>query len=476
MGEIVKKTFLISFLLTLFTLSQFGQISFAEELTKKELLAEIKLMKIRMTQLEETLKRFTEGASESEKEPTTWIPTNAKILPSGNVEEANKCSAEKLSPKPENRPILRQGERGVAGHLRALEKRGTEYIASDLPDPENNNILRQGERGVAGHLQALKKRGQGLEFSGSLEIEAGYESFKGKGSKNEDTSFLDLATVELVVDAYLPNSLKAHIIFDYEEGEGVNIDEAMLHFQAEDVCQPDCSCDSPWFASLGRMTVPFGYYESHFITDPLTLVLGETQEVAALGGIHSGPFTFAAGVYNGDMDEAGKEDHIDKFVGAAFFRLNERVLPNLTLFSGISYISNIADSNELTDFFDDEFGTDTLIARVDGISAFLSLSFREVFAFEAEWVSALDSFKEDKRFEPKAWNLELAFRPLETMEIGLRYSGSDDALNFLPETQYGVIAAYEIFENTSIGIEYLHESFDNRDKINRVTTQIGVQF
>ena len=135
-----------------------------------------------------------------------------------------------------------------------------------------------------------------------------------------------------------------------------------------------------------------------------------------------------------------------------------------------------ADSNELTDFFDDEFGTDTLIDRVDGISAFLSLSFKELFYLEAEWVSALDNFKEEKRFEPKAWNLELAFRPLETMELGLRYSGSDDALDFLPETQIGVIAAYEIFANTSIGIEYLYEEFENNDKINRVTTQLGVQF
>ncbi len=441
----MKKTLTAILLLIFFCLFHLSPKAYAEGLTKKEILAELQLMKERMAKLEEALAKLDKPAPKTDNSanpsPNRSFSTNYNVIETPEQESAAECIAENLT-----------------------------------PEPEDKRILQQGERGVAGHLQALRKRGEGLEFSGSLEIEGGYESFRAKSQKREDSSFLELATVELVVDAYLSDSLRAHIIFDYEDGEGIDIDEAMLHFRAEDVCQPDCACNSPWFASLGRMTVPFGYYESHFISDPLTMVLGETQEIAALGGVHSGPFTLAAGAYNGDIDEAGKEDHIDNFVAAAFFRLDEKAISNLTLLSGISYISNITDSNELTQFFDDEFNTDTVLDRVNGISAFLSLSFKKLFSLEAEWVSALDSFKEDPNFEPKAWNLELAYRPLETMEIGLRYSGSKDALNFLPETQFGIIAAYEIFANTSIGIEYLYEEYENSDQANRITTQLGVQF
>ena len=498
----MKKILTISFLLLLFIVFQLCRESCAADLTKEDIMTELQVLKARMVRLEQALEEIEGTSSSPDKSAVNQTATELKVAPQDKVETTPKCTAENRIRETENNRILRQGERGVVGHWEALKKTGkpdkstveqtsselkvapedkiettTECTAENLlPEAEDNRILRQGERGVVGHLRALRETGEGLELSGSLEIEAGYEHLKPKHEKSEKSSFLELATVEIVIDAYLSNSLKAHIIFDYEEGEGVDIDEAMLHYQAEDVCQPDCSCNSPWFASLGRMTVPFGYYESHFITDPLTLVLGETQEVAALGGVHSGSFTLAAGVYNGDMDEEGKEDHIDNFVAAVFFQLDEKAIPDFALQTGISYISNIADSNELTDFFDDEFGVDTVMDRVDGISAFLSLSFKEMFSLEAEWVSALDKFKEDQRFEPKAWNLELAVRLLENMEIGLRYGGSEDALNFLPETQFGVIAAYEIFENTSIGFEYLYEEFDNKDKINRITTQLGVEF
>ncbi len=464
----MKKILTLSFLLFLFGFFQFSSKVSAATLTREEVMAELQLLKERMLRLEQALEDIEEKSPRSDK------------------------SAEIQTSETASKSILRQGERGVAGHLRALqvlpddkgqnvsecsaENRTSAATGMQISEADDGRILRQGERGVVGHLRAMSESGEGIQFSGALEIEAGYERFKPRSEKSEESGFLELATVELVVDAYLYDSLKAHIIFDYEDGEGVDIDGAMLHFQAEDVCQPDCSCRSPWFASLGLMTVPFGYYESHFINDPLTLILGETQEVAALAGVHGGPFTLAAGVYNADMDVEGKDDHIDSFVAAAFFRLDEKAIPDFSLQSGISYISNIADSNELVDFFDDEFGADSVVDRVDGISAFLSLSFKEMFSLQAEWVSALDSFKEDKGFEPKAWNLELAYRPLETMEIGLRYGGSDEALNFLPETQLGAILAYEIFKNTSIGIEYLYEEFESRDKANRVTTQLGIEF
>ena len=143
---------------------------------------------------------------------------------------------------------------------------------------------------------------------------------------------------------------------------------------------------------------------------------------------------------------------------------------------GVSYISNIADSDELTEFIKDEFESEAIEDYVAGAGTFLSASYDERYYLEVEWISALASFEEDRRFKPEAWNLEFAFRPIEVFEIALRYGGSDDALDFLPEMQLGVIAAYELFENTSIGLEYLFDRYGNDDEVTTVTTQLAIEF
>lgn len=38
----------------------------------------------------------------------------------------------------------------------------------------------------------------------------------------------------------------------------------------------------------GRQYIPFGNFDSHFVTDPLTLLLGETNEGALVGGYRPG--------------------------------------------------------------------------------------------------------------------------------------------------------------------------------------------
>lgn len=42
----------------------------------------------------------------------------------------------------------------------------------------------------------------------------------------------------------------------------------------------------------------------------------------------------------------------------------------------------------------------------------------------------------------------------EDLEIGLRFEGSDDCVDFLPEMQYGVIFSYGLFKNTGLAVEF----------------------
>lgn len=239
---------------------------------------------------------------------------------------------------------------------------------------------------------------------------------------------------------------------------------------------PDLSCNSPWYASVGKLKLPFGYFESHFINDLLTENLGESTETAVVAGIHNPFVNIAAGIFNGDLDKAGNDNRIENYVAAGIFTLPEDIFPDVDLMAGVSYTSNIADSDDLADFFDEEFGSDTIIDYVSGFSSFLSVSLMDRFFFEAEYVGAIESFEENKNFKPKTWDFQFAVKPMEDIEVAVLYGGSSDTLNFLPDTQYGIAGFYEIVNNTSIGLEYLYEKFDNDDKVNRLTTQLAVEF
>jgi hypothetical protein len=317
-----------------------------------------------------------------------------------------------------------------------------------------------------------------ITLGGVIEVEAGYEDldFKDPSEPDTTTTDIDLATVELGVDVDIVKHVKGHVLFLYEDDEDVVVDEGLIILDGEDVI--------PFYLNAGKLYVPFGYYESHFISDPLTLELGETRESAVKVGFANDMFEVCAAVFNGDINETNDDDdHIDGWVASAMFTLPEDAVSGLGLTVGASYISNIADSDGLEGLLDEEFGINAITDSVGGWSAFLSASFLEKFAFEAEYVGAADEFERNdlglgpgEIFKPRTWNFELAYAVTEALEVAVRYEGSDDALNFFPEKQYGAVASYAIFENTSLALEYLHGEFENDDERDLITAQLAIAF
>lgn len=369
--------------------------------------------------------------------------------------------------------------------LKALNERTRSLEeALTIPEKEESSVITEDE-----DIEDLEEYIKRIEFSGTIEVEAVYEQIKPKVGEKEESSDLTLATVDFAVDALITDRIRAHVLFDYEDDEDFIVDEAIIHFQAEEICVPDLSCNSPWYAGIGKLTIPFGYFESHFISGPLTEDLGETKETSVIAGIYNPFINIAAGVFNGDIDKTGSNDRIESYVAACTFTLPEDVSPNVGLMIGVSYISNIADSDDLADFFVEVFDPDPIEIEdyVAGFSSFLSVSFMNRFFFEAEYVGAVETivYDEDKTIKPKAWNFEVAFIPIEDFEVSVRYGGSSDTLAvtplaetlfFLPDTQVGICGIYEIFNNTSIGLEYLYEEFENDDEVVTITTQLGVEF
>ncbi|MBU4421000.1 MAG: LbtU family siderophore porin [Proteobacteria bacterium] len=312
-----------------------------------------------------------------------------------------------------------------------------------------------------------------------MEVEAFYEdkNFHDPSVRDTDTRDLKLATVAFGFDVDISKHVKGSLFFLYEEDDTeFDVDEGIIRIDGADVV--------PLYVDLGKMYVPFGKFESHFISDPLTLELGETNESAAVGGFRNDWIELSVGAFNGDVDETGKGSsiHIDNYLASAIFTLPETTVPDFNLTAGISGISNIADSNNLQ-----TVGTGvsaaTIKNHIGGFNAFIIASLLDRYFFNAEYLGAIDdfeagelSFDGGKSYRPEAWAIELACGITDSLKFGVCYEGSNDCGDFLPEKQFGGVVSYDLFKNTSVALEYLYGKYENKDTRHLMTTQLAIEF
>jgi hypothetical protein len=311
-----------------------------------------------------------------------------------------------------------------------------------------------------------------IQISGLIEVEAshGKTDVKDPAVGDEKTSDVDLATVELVMDAKIAAHVDGHVMFKYEVDD-LFVDEGFITLVGTE--------SFPAYLIAGRQYIPFGNYDSHFVTDPTTLVIGETNGGAVVAGYRYGGkmVDVSVGAFNGRAKKIGKDDVIDSFVGSI------AVNPFEGLMLGASYTSNLAGSDSFSEAVVD---TDNLDSLVGAWSAFLTFEFLERFKVIGEYVGALDSFKageiydaaDTKERKPSAWNVELGVAIIDHLELAARYEGSDDGgTDFLPESQYGAVLNWGIFESTNLALEYLHGEFeDDVQETDSFIAQLAIEF
>jgi hypothetical protein len=311
-----------------------------------------------------------------------------------------------------------------------------------------------------------------IRISGLVEVEAGYgkTDVKDTDEDDEETSDVDLANVELNVDAKIAAFVDGHVKVKYGDDD-VFIDEGFITLTGPE--------RFPGQLIAGRQYIPFGNYETHFITDPNTLILGETSEGALVAGYSIGGelVEISAGLFNGRAKKSGDDDVIDSYVAA----VTAQPLKGLSL--GISYTSNLAGSDS---FNEQVVDSDHLDSMVGAWSAFVIYEFLDRFKVIGEYVSALDSFRAGEIYaagdteerKPAAWNLELGMTITEDLGVAVRYGGSDDGGDtFLPETQYGAVVNWGFIKNTNLALEYLHGEFeDDYQDTDTVTAQLAIEF
>jgi hypothetical protein len=344
------------------------------------------------------------------------------------------------------------------GHMTNLEKRIEKLEKAD--DPET------GDRWF-----------NCLEFSGLIEVEAGIQEldFDDPAEEDEKCSEVDLAVVELALIAPIVQHVDGHVLIKYEE-EDVYVDEGFIILNGPETF--------PAYLIAGRQYVPFGHFDSHFITDPNTLILGETNAGAVVAGYQSGEevLDLSLGAFNGKIDEGGDDDTINGFVASVSGQPWEGVS------LGVSYISNLASSDAFSEVVTNRDGNeaiDPVEDLVGGWSAFVALNILDRFSLMGEYVAALDSFKAGEIYDPAcaeelkpgAWNLESGFAFVENLELAVRYGGSDDGGEFLPDAQYGAVVNWRLFENTKLAAEYLHEKFgEDKQEVDLWIARLAIEF
>jgi hypothetical protein len=349
-------------------------------------------------------------------------------------------------------------------------------LATEMSNYELTQKIKELEEKV-GLKSPAQKWADKISISGLLEVEAGYESidYSGGLADDQDSSDLTLATVELGIDARLNDYITGHVLFLWEEDdtEPVDLDEGYITLRP--------GRESLFFLTAGKMYVPFGNFSTNMVSDPLTLEIGEARETAAQFGVEAKGFYGSVYLFNGDVDELDEDSHVDNFGANAGYAFETEAY---SFDLGFGYINNILDSDGIEGVISDE-GLDSVDSYVDGFAAHAVFS-SGPFTLIGEYVTALDDTeyvnqgqRQKAMGEIAAWNIEFGYGFIlagRNALVGVAWQGSDKAENFLPEDRFMLTAGMDIFDGTSVALEYFHDEYENNDEVDTVTAQLAFEF
>jgi hypothetical protein len=276
-------------------------------------------------------------------------------------------------------------------------------------------------------------------------IEAGWVYTKPYAGSSEDEGII--STLELGMTFQPHPWVKVQAIGLYEDNgrAPLELDVAQLR-----VGPPE----GTWFVDGGQFYLPFGRYESSMVSDPLTLELGETREIAGAVGFELDQFYGAVYAFEGKQHEEGGQSSNEWGLEVGF--AGQVGAHPLTL--ALGYLSDLGDSDRLREVVEDDH-------RVGGLAASL--------LFEAgPWTLIGEYVTSNERFnlgagealaeqQPCAWMLEAGYgfelfsKPAQ---IALGYQGSAEALALeLPAARGLVTFNLEIYDYTILQLEYAHD-------------------
>lgn len=354
---------------------------------------------------------------------------------------------------------------------RLIEKKVDELLAQRLsvvqtggPHTIKKPTISKGEQ-----HQIAEEVVQSLTLSGVVEVEANHTNDFG----GNNSSGLELATVELAIDAQAHPWVQGHVLFLYEEGDDddVVIDEAFVTIGN--------SKETPFYLSAGRMYVPFGNFTTFMISDPLTLEMAETQETALQVGFGAENWHSALYAFNGDTSEGDDSSTIEQYgahVGYSFEAGGWNVAVDT------SYTSSLFDSDLLTEEFGDAAVAGDYISGF-GVQGVLGIGNVTLIG---EYILALEDLNvEGEKINPYTFNIEGAVVVElvgNEMAFALACQGSKALVGILPEQRFMASIGISLFEDTALTLEYAYDKdYDEHDggsddNSKSLTAQLAYEF
>ena len=311
-----------------------------------------------------------------------------------------------------------------------------------------------------------------LEVSGAVEVEF--------NSGNDHTSIVSgdiaLATVEIGFDAKINDKVSAHILMLHEDDstESPTIDEGTISVAMDSM-----------FLNAGRMYIPFGNFESHMVSDPLTLELAETQEAAIEFGFESDGLRASIYAFNGEADKNEVDsDVVDDFGISISYSMKAG---SIDLNLGFDYINNMAETGgiegSLISGNVEDHTAGTALHAIINMDA-LTVIFEHVAASD-DFDTADLQFNGGKA-SPSASNIEVAY----TMDMSGRevtialaqQSTADIDGSALPESRTLISVSTTVADDVAFAVEYSnandYEVADGGtgESGGMLTAQIAVEF
>ncbi|MEG3639339.1 LbtU family siderophore porin [Magnetococcus sp. PR-3] len=162
--------------------------------------------------------------------------------------------------------------------------------------------------------EAKTKGGGGSNWSdkitigGTVEASASTtENKSGTIGTLADGSDVNLDKAELTVDAKVNPWVSANVtmLYDGDSATAVDVDAATITVgNAEKL---------PVSLTVGKMTLPFGTFETNMVSDPITLEMAETADSAAQVNFAKNGFTMGAYLFNATSQKTGDDNQLDQF-------------------------------------------------------------------------------------------------------------------------------------------------------------------
>lgn len=325
---------------------------------------------------------------------------------------------------------------------------------------------------------------KGISIDGRVEVESSYQ----KSYNSVSSSNLVLAKALVGFTGKVHEWATTRLSFLHEAGNTLKVDETFITLGNLNVF--------PFYVKVGQMYLPFGKYETLFVSDPVTYNMAHTMRSLGQLGLEAGGAYGSVYAYNGDT-QTGSRNIIDHY-GATLGFAKES--DNLSFEVGVDYLSDFGDLSGPSGVMK-SVGTTNNWANysyVNGLVGHTQVKLGPV-TFNGEYMTALDEFQFQylsfgrstplQGAKPKAWYTELGY----IMKIGdrdttvvLSYQATDEALAMgLPKQRYLAGITMEVIDNTSLSLEYKRETkydekyggnYTKKKNADTVTLQLAVYF